>query len=254
VRFHLVGTGTTVPNAERGPAGFLVEQGETRVLVDGGSGTMGRLARMGVDARTLDAGVYSHRHVDHCGDLVPLLFTMRVGAELPRTRDYPIWAGEGFRPFFQGLEGVYGSWIQPSGWRIPITELSLGGPDGADLPGGIRLDTLPAVHSAGALHLRFTAPDGYTVVFSGDTGPSENLARLAAGVDVLVTECAVPEPDPWNAHLTAAQVATIVDAARPRRVVLTHLYPMVDPAAALRTVAATGIPVERGCDGQVLER
>lgn len=252
MRFTLVGTGTTVPDSARGPAAFLVESGGARVLVDGGSGTMARLALLGVDARDLDAGVYSHRHVDHCGDLVPLLFTMKVGAEKPRRRDYPIWAGRGFLDFFRALEAAYGKWVQPEGWKVRIGEFSLDGPDGTDLPGGVRLDTLPAVHAAGALHLSFTGPDGYRVVFSGDTGPSIALATLARGADVLVTECAVESPDPWNSHLCASDVAAIVDAARPKRVVLTHLYPMVDPVAALRVVGATGVPVERGHDGQVL--
>lgn len=253
MRFTLVGTGTTVPDATRGPAGFLVESDGARILVDGGSGTMGRLASLGVDARELDGGVYSHRHVDHCGDLVPLLFTMKVGAEKPRRRDYPIWAGGGFLDFFAALERAYGKWIQPEEWKVRIAELVLDGPDGADLPGGVRLDTLPAVHSAGALHLSFTGPGGYRVVFSGDTGPSEALAKLAEGADVLVTECAVETTDRWNSHLCAADVAAIVDAARPKRVVLTHLYPMVDPSEALRIVRATGVPVERGHDGQALE-
>ena len=254
MRFILVGTGTTIPDATRGPAGFLVESQGKRVLVDGGTGTIGRLAKLGVDARTLDGGVYSHRHVDHCGDLVPLLFTMRVGLELPRTRDYPIWAGMGFREFFASLAPAYGHWIQPESWSVPITELPLDGAGTALLPGGVRLDTLPAVHSAGALHLSFTAPDGYRVVFSGDTGPSEALIALARGADVLVSECAVPAPDPWNSHLWPAEVARVASLARPKRLVLTHLYPMVNPDEALRVVAASGVPVERGEDGQVLTR
>lgn len=254
MRFVLVGTGTTVPDAARGPAGFLVESEGRRILVDGGTGTIGRLAALGVDARTLDGGVYSHRHVDHCGDLVPLLFTMKVGPERARDRDYPIWAGAGMIEFLRGLEGVYGRWIQAESWRAVVTELPLDGPGSANLPGGVRLDTRPAVHSAGALHLSFTGPDGFRVVFSGDTGPSAALADLARGADVLVTECAVPEPDPWNSHLCPPEVAALIDAARPKRVVLTHLYPMVDPEEALRVVRAVGVPVERGFDGQILER
>ncbi len=254
MRFVLVGTGTTVPDAARGPAGFLVESEGRRILVDGGTGTLTRLAGLGVDARTLDGGVYSHRHVDHCGDLVPLLFTMKVGPEIQRTTDYPIWAGAGFADFFRGLEGVYGRWIQPEAWKVRVTELPLDAPASAELPGGVRLDTRPAAHTAGALHLSFTGPDGFRVVFSGDTGPSEALVELARGADVLVTECAVPQQDPWGAHLWPDEVARIVGAARPRRVVLTHLYPMVDPEEALAVVRAAGVPVERGEDGQVLTR
>ncbi|MFZ5479175.1 MAG: MBL fold metallo-hydrolase [Myxococcota bacterium] len=252
MRFVLLGTGTTLPDGDRGPAGFLVEDGDARVLVDGGSGTIQRLARHGVDARRLDGGVYTHRHVDHCGDLVPLLFTMRVGIDVPRHRDYPIWAGEGFVAYFAQLAALYPGWLTTDRYGVPITELPLDGPGAAVLPGGTRLDTLPAKHSQGALHLGFTGTDGFRVVFSGDTGYSDNLAKLARGADVLVTECGVSRPDPWMSHLTPEDVTAIVDAARPKRVVLTHLYPDVDPDGALRRVRSTGIPVERGFDGQVL--
>jgi ribonuclease BN (tRNA processing enzyme) len=252
MKFHIVGSGTTVPDAERGPAGFVVESAGARVLVDGGTGTVQRLARMGIDARDLDGGVYSHRHVDHCGDLVPLLFTMRVGIDKPRIRDYPIWAGAGFAPYFASLEQLYPRWLRTSRYDVPITELPLDAPGVAELPGGLRLDTRPARHAEGALHLRFTGPEGQTVVFSGDTGWSDELVELARGVDLLVTECAVPEPDEWDSHLCPEDVARLLSAARPRRAVVTHLYPTVDPEEALRKVRSTGVPVERGFDGQVL--
>ena len=252
MRFVLLGTGTLVPDADRGPAGFLVECHDARILVDGGSGTLQRLKRHGVDARLLDAGVYSHRHLDHCGDLAPLLFAMRVGVDLPRQHPYPIWAGQGFKDFLHQLEGVYPGWLRTESFRALVHELPLDGPGTAMLPGGIRLDTLPARHSAGALHLRFTAPDGFSVVFSGDTGPNENLARLAARVDVLVSECASKGPDPWHSHLSAEDVAAVAAEARPGRVVLTHFYPGVDVAQAIKTVSATGIQAERGMDGQII--
>ncbi|HNC99964.1 MAG TPA: MBL fold metallo-hydrolase, partial [Myxococcota bacterium] len=139
MKFVLLGTGTLVPDAERGPAGFLVEQGESRILVDGGSGTMQRLARYGVDARSLDAGVYSHWHLDHCGDLAPLLFAMRVGIGGMRREQYPIWAGQGFGEFLGKLEAAFPGWIRSDAFGARVSELSLQGPDQALLPGNIRL-------------------------------------------------------------------------------------------------------------------
>ena len=251
MKFTLLGTGTTVPDVDRGPTGFLLQAGGAALLIDGGSGTLQRLKKAGVDARDLDGGIYSHRHVDHTGDLVPLLFTLRVGMERPRTRDYPIFAGEGFSAFLDGLVQVYGHWIQGERWSTPITELPLDGPGVALLPGGILLKTLPANHSAGALHLRFEH-DGKAVVFSGDTGPSANLARLAQGADLLVCECAEPKPVEWG-HLCPSEVAEIVTESRPKRVLLTHFYPGVDEAEALRVVGATGVPVSRAFDGQVVD-
>lgn len=253
MRFHLLGTGTLLPDPHRGPAGFLAEIPGARVLIDGGSGTLQRLARHGVDARDLDAGIYSHRHLDHCGDLAPLLFAMRVGIDRPRRRPYPIWAGQGFRAFLDGLEAVYGGWIRTPAFQADVHELPLDGPARADLPGGLRLDTRPAVHSGGALHLRLSAPGGATAVFSGDTGPSRELIELARGVDLLVCECASQGPDPWNSHLSAEDVADLLAQARPRRAVLTHFYPGVDVEAALARCRSTGVPVSRGEEGEIIE-
>ncbi len=252
MRFTLVGTGTTIPAADRGPAGFLLEEGDAQVLVDGGTGTIQRLARMGVDARGLAGGVYSHLHVDHCGDLVPLLFTMRVGIDRTREADYPIWGGAGLRAYFDQLVALYPGWLYSKRYSVPIHELPLEGPGRAELPGGVLLETLPARHGASALHLRFTGRDGFTVVFSGDTGWSDNLVTLAQGADVLVCECAMREAGLYDEHLCPDEVAALVDQARPRRTVLTHLYPDVDVSAAIERVRSTGCPVERGYDGQVL--
>jgi len=246
MRFTALGTGTSVPDPHRGPAGFLVEANGARFLIDGGSGTLQRCARAGVDPRTLDGGVYSHHHPDHCGDLVPLLFAMRVGPP-PRRRDYPIYAGQGFTSFFTRLQAAYGKWIEPGGGRVVIHELPLDNVSTTALSDGLTLTTRPAAHKAGAVHLAFEA-DGSKVVFSGDTGPSDQLAPLATGADLLVCECAGSDEDPVPGHLWPAAVARIVAEARPARVWLTHLYPHVDPEEAVATVAATGVPVRHAED------
>ncbi len=252
MRFTVLGSGTTLPDADRGPAGFLVQAEGRSLLVDGGSGTLQRLQRAGVDARELDGGVYSHRHVDHTGDLVPLLFTLKVGIDRPRTRDYPIWAGQGFQAFLSALQGVYGTWIEGSAWSPVVTELPLDGLGEANLPGGIVLKTAPANHSAGALHLRFEHA-GRSVTFSGDTGESPALAELARGTDLLVCECAYDGPEDYDGHLYAELIRETVRLARPGQVWLTHMYPHVDPERALRIVGEAGSPVVRAWDGQTIE-
>lgn len=245
MRLTVLGSGTSVPDPARGPCGLLVQTDDGAWLVDGGSGTLQRCARAGVDPRTLQGGVYSHHHPDHCADLVPLLFAMRVGPP-PRVEDYPIWAGRGFLDFFEGLKGTYGRWIEPGRGAVQIRELSLDTEDVADL-GGPTLRTRPANHSAAALHLRFEA-DGAAIVFSGDTGPSDALAELARDADLLVCECACPDDAPIEGHLTPSQVAAIVDAAQPREVWLTHFYPNVVAQEAVATVARTGVAVRRAAD------
>lgn len=245
----ILGSGTLVPNPNRGPAGFLVQVGATRLLVDGGTGTLQRLAQVGADCRELDGGLYTHRHIDHCADLVPLLFAMRVGIDHFRTRPYPLWAGTGFTSYLDQLRSIYGDWITTPRFDVPVHELSLDGPDAADLPGGLRLETRPANHQEGALHLRVTGPAGERVVFSGDTGPSEALVELASGADLLICECALTEASDYPFHLKPSHVVDLVARTRPGRVVLTHFYPDTDPDAAVALVRSLGVPTSRGADG-----
>jgi len=88
-----------------------------------------------------------------------------------------------------------------------------------------------------------------TFVYTGDTGPSESLVKLAADADVLVSEVIdlaamdrllreardVPAAalGPMIAHmeqdhLTPAQVGRLATRANVKRVVLTHLAPGMD--------------------------
>lgn len=243
MRFTVLGSGTSQPDPDRGPAGFAVTTAAGSWWVDGGSGTLQRSMRAGIDPLTLRGGVYSHHHPDHAADLVPLLFARRVaGTATP----YPIHAGVGFAALLDRLRHAWGHWIDVP---VEVHELPLDRDSDVQLD-DLRLRTAPAIHSAGALHLRFEA-DGAAVVFSGDTGPSPALTRLARGADLLVCECAGSDADPIPGHLTPRDVAAVVDAARPAAVWLTHLYPQVDPDLAVATVARTGVPTRRADDGDV---
>ena len=102
---------------------------------------------------------------------------------------------------------------------------------------------VPATHSYGpdkAYAFRFDSADG-SVTFTGDTGPSEAVAALARGSDVLVAEVcdfdsirqallATEKPANLDAllshmreqHLSPEAVAQMANAASVKKVVLTH--------------------------------
>ncbi len=248
MRFTVLGSGTARPDADRGPAGFLVTTGGKSWLVDGGSGTLQRCAKAGVEPVDLAGGIYSHIHPDHTGDLVPLLFALRH-APPPRHIPYPIWAGKGFARFLATIREAYGSYGEWLFEHTPVTEHALQ-PDQVSELGGLRLRTSPATHSGFALHLRFEA-DGLAVVFSGDTGPSEHLIELCRGADLLVCECALPAGSDYGKHLSAPQIAHIVRQSGVPEVWITHLYPDVDAGRAVATLRETGAKVHRARDGDV---
>jgi ribonuclease BN (tRNA processing enzyme) len=91
-----------------------------------------------------------------------------------------------------------------------------------------------------ALGFRFETPGG-SVVFSGDTGPCDNVVRLARGADLLVHEVidvellsqrltGLPNYDAIRNHLASShspadQVGRVATRAGVRRLVLSHLVP-----------------------------
>lgn len=244
--FFVLGSGTAIPSPDRGPAGFLLRTGDHTYLVDGGSGTLQRCAKLGIDPRRLSGGFYSHRHPDHTGDLVPLLFAMKVGPD-PRDTNYPIYAGTGFQDFFDRLLNAYGHWIVGRDWSVTIHEIRTD--KTSILPmNGFELHTAPANHSAGALHLRFDINDR-TIVFSGDTGPSQNLEILARGCDLLVCECAGSNLNKIPGHLYPEAIVELARNAHPKEIWLTHFYPGVDATAEMDQIRSMGIKIRRAQDG-----
>jgi ribonuclease BN (tRNA processing enzyme) len=91
-----------------------------------------------------------------------------------------------------------------------------------------------------AFGFRFDTPHG-SIAFSGDTGPCDNVVRLAEGADILVHEVIdvdrlferlsrLPNSDAVRNHLSAAhsspeQVGAVATRAGVRRLVLSHLVP-----------------------------
>jgi ribonuclease BN (tRNA processing enzyme) len=69
---------------------------------------------------------------------------------------------------------------------------------------------------------------GRRVVYTGDTGFDEAFAEWAAGCDVLLAECSLPDSMAMAEHLTPQQCAALAERVLPRHLVLTHFYPPVE--------------------------
>jgi ribonuclease Z len=73
-----LGTSASVPSAERGHPGLLVEAGGQRVMVDCGEGTQRQLLRSGAGFRRLDRLLLTHGHFDHVLGIPGLFSTLRL--------------------------------------------------------------------------------------------------------------------------------------------------------------------------------
>jgi ribonuclease BN (tRNA processing enzyme) len=237
----VLGSGTLLPDAQRSSASHLVQAPGVRLLLDCGTGTLHGLARHGVPWRTLTHVAISHFHNDHVGDLSALLFALKHGVEPPRTDPLMLMGPPGFRDFLGGLAAVLGEHVTDPGFPLDVREVVPG--EALEHDGPFRLAAHGTPHTDESVAYRWEG-EGGVVGYTGDTGPSEELAGFLAGADVLVCECALTDPPKMDGHLSPTGVAELARIARPRTLVLTHVFPPLTPAGAVEQVRAAGYPGE----------
>lgn len=221
-RLTVLGSGTAIPRPDRASSCYLLEVGDSSLMVDLGPGSLHRAAAAGCDLSRLDAVLITHIHPDHCADLVALQFAL-VSPELERNR--PALAVRGHEDLLllvARLRNAWPRWLAPGSSRLDLAAV---GPGPLDLPGGLSGSAHAIAHHKSSLGYRLTLPGGAVVAFSGDATEGGDLARLAQDADLLVLEAAGPERAPVEGHLTPRRAAAIAARAQVRHLLLTHFYP-----------------------------
>ncbi len=227
IQITILGSGTCVPSLRRSSCAVLLETAGQKLLMDAGAGAIRRLIEAGGSIFDISYIFFSHFHPDHTAELVPFLFATKYPDSRLRKTPLTLVAGEGFVSFFNGLKQAYGSWIELDPHLLTIVEMNTLEPDYLDC-GRFTVNTRPAAHNPESLSYRVSASSGYSVVYSGDTDYSENLAILAAFADILICECSHPDALKVRGHLSPSLAGRIAADARVRKLVLTHFYPECD--------------------------
>jgi ribonuclease BN (tRNA processing enzyme) len=238
----VVGSGTVVPRLERRQSCVVVETSNEMLVFDLGSGAMRGMLQADLDPFAVDRVFFTHFHPDHTVDVVPLLFSIKYGAQEERTRPLHLTGPEPFRDFWYSVTNVWGEWMLGE-YPTEISELPHECPSPVDLS-GCHLSWAPAEHRPESIAYRLETGGG-AFVYTGDTEYSESVVELARGVHTLLVECSFPDDSPVPGHLTPSSAARIASEAGVERVVLTHIYPSVDNALLAPEV-------ERGYGGEVI--
>lgn len=250
------------------PATLLIVDGRA-ILLDAGVGSLQQLNRAGFHAQDIDAVLITHHHLDHDGGLSDLIAYSVFGK---RVQPVEIVGPLGTIEMVKAALGL----VAPTR-RTLMAERLLTSPDPTIVylptdipqladPGVIYRSPTTTVTAAENTHFalmpatepakahdrsygfRVTTPAG-VVAFTGDSGPSPALARLARGADILVSEVidvattmkSIPVellPDEaarermrahmQQEHLTPEAVGKLATEAGVKMVVLTHFSPGAD--------------------------
>lgn len=243
-----VGTGTVAPSATRTAACHWVERGELRLLLDCGAGSLHRLAEFGLDWAHVTHLALSHFHPDHFGEVPMLVYALKYTTVPARREPLTILGPPGLHDLLTRLARGFGDWLLAPGFGLEVHEIRES--EIVSLDDAVRLETFPVPHTEESVALSVTAPEG-RLVYTGDTGPSDELARWASGCDLLLAECSLPEALAMDIHLTPERAGDLARAAGARRLVLTHFYPPVETTDPARAAAARfGGPVTAARDGE----
>lgn len=223
----VLGSGTSVPHSQRASAAFWLETEAGSMLLDCSPDATHRMAQENLDWANLDAIWISHLHLDHCGGLATLLFgTKHAPQTKARTKPLKIFSCTGLERLLKAIDEAsnYGLFKQP--FPIELSELSGAGEFSAF--DGMRCATFKTPHTRESLAIRVTNSRNKSVVYSADTGYSEELATFARGADLFVLECSFYRDKPVQTHLNLEEAMRIAHLSEPRKLLLTHLYPEWD--------------------------
>ena len=257
-----LGTAGSSPSPRRALPATLVRRGGDRLLIDCGEGTQRQLMRS-VGLVELEELFMTHFHADHVLGLPGMLKTYALRQ---RERPLTVYGPRGLGRLFQTLAPVIGrltfeveleelepnDQLERDGYRIAAFEVDHGGrglgyalveqprpgvfdperarelgvtpgPDFGRLQDGEVVDGVRPDQVMGE------ARAGRTLVFTGDTTPSDMTRLVAWEADLLVHEATFMEEDAERAaetrHSTAAGAARIAAAAGVRMLALTHISP-----------------------------
>ena len=216
MRLTVLGKSPSWQDAGGACSGYLVEDGDTVVLLDCGNGVFGKLRRF-VDYVDVDAVVISHLHADHFLDLVPFSYGLRYA---PRQQPVPVdrWPGtdtpgvpdalradrrdRGVPPRRRGVGagGPHRGGVRPARVRRASDELEIG---------SLRVRFHEVPHFAPNTNaVEFASTNGGgRITYGADHRPSDEIIQFARDTDLLLIEATLPRPERQGdrGHLTPAE-------------------------------------------------
>ncbi len=196
-------------------SGYLITEGDTRILIDCGNGVLGNLLKF-TRFEELDAIILTHLHSDHISDMLVLKYAVEIKINkgmmnkpikiyLP---DEPL---EEFKRF--DVKGVFD--VQTISESLMLQF------------GDLKINFKQMKHPVKCFGIS-VSNGTRRFVFSGDTSWTEDIIEFAENCDMLMLDSGLLADQKTNEnvpHLTSRECGIIAKQARVKRLLLTHFWP-----------------------------
>jgi ribonuclease Z len=256
IEVTLLGTGRPDPIIERFGPSTLVRAGDETLLFDAGRGATQRLWQLRIPLSQVSGLFLTHLHSDHIVGIPDLWLTSWLPTPYgKRATPLQVWGPEGTHAMMSSLRQAF-AWDIDRRGRGEGLPMAAVGVDAHDITEGVVFNrngvkvTAFLVDHGGLLEPAYgyrVDYEGRSVVISGDTRPSDNLARFAEGADLIIHEVIAARPELLEKsedarrivgfHTLPEDAGRIFEKARPRLAVYSHIVLLTtDPAISAPTV------------------
>ncbi len=206
MRVTFLGTGTA-DRFDSAQSSALFEKGDKAIIIDAGNGCLLRLGQLGRKPGDVKAVLLTHIHLDHSGDLLPLLKARWLsGVE----EEFEIYAPPGTSNWLESQLEAYP--FLRSRLKYRVREV---GEEKFSVK-GFKVESVVTRHS---VESRGYIIEG--VFVTGDTSPFMELYER--DFEIIIHELSLPSGFS-SAHTTADSILQFSDLLRDRKVYFTHLY------------------------------
>ncbi|MCP3967734.1 MAG: MBL fold metallo-hydrolase [Lentisphaerae bacterium] len=246
----IIGSGSPHYDPNRSGPSVLIRCGTKKFLVDMGNGTQARLAQAGITRLKLDLLMFTHHHLDHNEEFIPIFISVLLTGNPFKVVGPP--------PTEDMTKSIMRYYRQDIKYRlsrqnrdindIDYSVLELQGGESFNY-GGVEISTTKVNHTIHTIAYRFDYKKK-SIVISGDLSYSPSLPKLAKNTDLLVIDSGgvikenqkrrlkTPAIAHKNrAHSTLDELGKMLKAANAKLVILTHITPgKIDKPATLKVL------------------
>jgi ribonuclease BN (tRNA processing enzyme) len=202
------------PGADGACSGFLLQDKDTNILIDCGSGVISRLQKY-CSLNKLDAVVLSHLHSDHSSDMFVLRYAMQAKLMTQTiAKALEVYTPQTPEKYYKELDfnGAFNLHSITDGMRLELK--------------GFKFTFYKNAHPVECYGMRIEK-DGKVFAYSSDTTYTDNIVKLAENSDLFLCESNATENIRRSSkppHLSVKEACDIARKAKAKKLLLTHFW------------------------------